>query len=105
MVGERIYVARWYPGEVFIGGWGFASAFSGVGDLVAEYRQSDGTAARLTFAQAANLVAHADYSAFETAVVNEVNPIPLCLDLFFELTEAPQGGEVLKGRLDFLASR
>ena len=26
-VGERIYVARWYPQEVFIGGWGFASAF------------------------------------------------------------------------------
>ena len=104
-VGERIYVARWYPGEVFIGGWGFATAFSGIGDLVAEYRESDGSTVRLKFADAANLVAQADYNAFETEVVNEVNPTALALDLFFELVEAPQAGERLKGHLDFVSSK
>ena len=104
-VGERIYVARWYPGEVFIGGWGFASAFSGVGDLVAEYRESDGSTTRLKFADADNIVASADYNAFETDAVNELNPTSLALDLFFELVDAPAAGEVLKGRLDFVAAK
>ena len=102
-VGERIYVARWYPQEVFIGGCGFASGFSGVGDLLTEYRASDGSTVQLKFADAANLVGRADYNAFKTDVVNEANPTVLVLDLFFELVDAPQPGERLKGRLDFLA--
>ena len=96
-------MARWYPQEVFIGGWGFASGFSGVGDLLTEYRASDGSTVQLKFADAANLVGRADYNAFETDVVNEANPTVLVLDLFFELVDAPQPGERLKGRLDFLA--
>ena len=57
------------------------------------------------FADAANLVAQADYNAFETEVVNEANPTALALDLFFELVDAPQAGEVLKGRLDFVSAK
>lgn len=105
VVGDRIYVARWYPGEVFIGGWGFASAFSGVGDLVTAYREADGTVVRLTFARAENLLAGSDYNAFETEVVNRANPSPLALDLYFDLKAAPASGDVLKGRLDFIAAK
>lgn len=76
-----------------------------MGDLVTEYRETDGSTVRLKFADAANLVAQADYNAFETEVVNEANPTALALDLFFELVDAPQAGEVLKGRLHFVTAK
>lgn len=101
VVGDRIYVGRWLPDQVFIGGWGYASDFSGLGDLKAEY--SDGVSVQtVNFTNAAGLSANADYTKFEIQAVNEENPTSEVVDLFYELTTAPAAGEILKGRLDFV---
>ena len=101
VVGDRIYVGRWLPDQVFIGGWGYASDFSGLGDLKAEY--DDGVAIQsVRFTNATAISANADYTKFEIEAVNEENPTSGVVELFYELTDAPLAGEVLKGRLDFV---
>ncbi len=77
VVGDRIYAspAGTLARSSSVAG-ALPSAFSGVGDLVAAYREADGTVVRLTFARAENLLAGSDYNAFETEVVNRANLRP-----------------------------
>lgn len=102
-VGERLYVGRWWPDEVFAGGWGFASGFSGLGDLKGEYTDATGTVQTILLADSTQLMPNADFAKFEIGAVNTENPSNSVVELFFEITAAPAAGDVLKGRLDFVS--
>ena len=103
VAGDRIYVARWMPGETFAGGWGYASGFSGVGALRADWLDGQGSHQSLTFASDASLSPSTDFTKFEIEAVYERNPSGQIIDLFFELSQPPLAGDVLKGRLDFVS--
>lgn len=102
VAGDRIYVGRWFPGQTFAGGWGFASGFTGVGSLVGTYLDASGTLQTVTFAYDGSLSPNTDFTKFEIEAVNEVNPSGNVIDLFFELSTPPAAGDILKGRLDFV---
>jgi len=101
-VGDRIYVARWMPGETFAGGWMFASNFGGLGSLAAQWSDANAETRTLLLANGAGLSPNTDFTTFEIDALYERNPAGQVIDLFFELSAAPSAGDVLKGRLDFV---
>ena len=102
VVGDRIYVARWMPGETFAGGWVFASNFGGTGSLMAQWTDAQANKQTLILADGTGLSPHADFTTFEIDALYQRNATGQVVDLFIELTRAPVAGDVLKGRLDFL---
>ena len=102
--GERLYLARWYPGDIFAGLSIFGAEFTGSGNLEARYRNVAGKLQRLTLARAVEAGKSQGFALSVTELVNEVNPAAHVLDVYLALHSAPQAGDWLRGRLDFLSS-